>query len=181
MRWFLLESLLTERFNFLLDHFLKIQVSSPSLLFCRESHYHCFLLSHKHRLDVAWSRRRRRGQNGSVAGWTSLLSQASKKSLACFVLPPCLQVVAFCTSYVSPLYIEVTLVSLAEPAVPLNEGVLQGSGAHVGHGMPVHGHAGQPKLVDRTPAATLQAGSSSQDQPELLGVQPAVLNCQWPV
>ena len=31
LRWFLLESLLTERFNFLLDHFLKIQVSSPSL------------------------------------------------------------------------------------------------------------------------------------------------------
>merc|ERR1719264_257454 len=92
-----------------------------------------------------------------------------------------IQVADFCTSCRLPLHVEVTLVPLAEPTVPLDEGILQGPRTHVRHCMAVHGHTGQPKLVDRTPATTLQTGSSSQDKPELLGVEPAVLHCQRPV
>ena len=71
--------------------------------------------------------------------------------------------------------IEITFVLLAEPAVSFDEVGLNGPGAHVCCCMTMDGHIGEPKLVDAAPARD-QARSPAQHQPELVGVQPRVLD-----
>ena len=83
----------------------------------------------KRRLDIPRSRRRRHGQNGSVVGWTfghPHYHSLPRSHWHALYHPPQHKACHLCLLHrpLALLYIEVALVPLAEPTVPLDECVL---------------------------------------------------------